>query len=400
MFAFKDINTIDLVAEVAGVRRYVLAKGWTEEYLAPDDVAVYRKQGQHELVLPLDPTYADFRERVLHVVKKIAVLDQKPFETLLYELLLPVSDVVRFRRDDYDTRLGTISMNTGVEFYAGLKKAMLASARTAIKPKSYYTQLAGSEADLFISKCRFGQTEYGSYVTSVICPIEQSYVDADDPQGSLLPEQERSRPIPFARQVTQTFARSVAHIVGAIDDKREASLLEPRSGDLIVSANLCEALIEMAPEGSQSSLYITTQWADILTPSTDMPEQIVVDGERHYSAIRDLVKALKPSSEPKRAEYIGRVEGLRGKVGENRRRQGKIDFVFTAEGRAIKSTVLLDPDSYEEACDAHKLNLYVSIIGMLRQYNERTFLLEDVSNFAIVQRPLPYEVSDVETSKS
>src|SRR5205823_5832138 len=123
------------------------------------------------------------------VINLFAERDQRPAHEILNDLLARTADVLRFRVAIPGYDVGTLPLTEGIRLYEGVKQAILSAARGVINPQKVYARLSTASMDEFIKRCRLGQTERGSYIAIVSCPM------------SLLPERQREN-VPFARQTT------------------------------------------------------------------------------------------------------------------------------------------------------------------------------------------------------
>ena len=58
-----------------------------------------------------------------------------------------------------------------IQLFVNAKKLIAATALDVINPKKMHYGRINEPVRNFLSQCRFGQTEIGSYVVSVICPF-------------------------------------------------------------------------------------------------------------------------------------------------------------------------------------------------------------------------------------
>jgi hypothetical protein len=63
------------------------------------DIAVFHRPDSrlHQVIIPTDPTLADFSEAVIEVVGKLADFEKRPASAVLEHLLLPPADLLSYR---------------------------------------------------------------------------------------------------------------------------------------------------------------------------------------------------------------------------------------------------------------------------------------------------------------
>ena len=49
---------------------------------------------------------------------------------------------------------------------------LLSEAHSVLVPQPYHPRMSRSEAEDFLSRCRLGQTDRGSFVLTVACPLD------------------------------------------------------------------------------------------------------------------------------------------------------------------------------------------------------------------------------------
>jgi hypothetical protein len=386
-----------LVARIkpAEARAYAAASGWVRVPTANGKVAVFNRPGSDldQLLIPLDPDLADYSKRMAEVVEGLAEHQKRPAPEVLNDLLLPPSDVLRFRIDEPETEAGVVPLVQGIDLLEGARRAILASACSVVQPQTFHPRLSRAEAEQLLQACRLGQTERGSFTAVVACPLDAvggeaipakpmplfDGAEAED-GGTSLPAP--PGPEPFTRKATGLLMKSVARIVSAVDADQVTSLLAPASDHPPISANLCEALVMMQPTGDRSRLTIQASWSRTLPPPPGASLPAIVHLRRDvFPVVEKLAVTLRPAREPKPSQFIALVDALSGDPDEHNRVSGEVQLlVFDAEEGSFKARVNLNADDYHIAWEAHGMAGYVSLNGVLK-LGGRVHRIEDVSNF-------------------
>jgi hypothetical protein len=347
------------------LQTYARGTGWDRIDGISGEIAVYRKLfgGQiEELIVPQNPQFSDFLRRIAEAIDVVSKVEARSGTEILHDLLIPPSDVLRFRIASHLTDAGTVPLNDGLSFMAGSRKALLATACSVVQPQAFHPRLSRNEAEEFISNCRLGQTERGSFVATFVCPINALGVESND-QGLLFPLAPAET---FTRKVTGTLMKSVSAIVAAIDADNIARVVTPAPGELQISSNLCEALLEMQPTGAESVLQISSSWARTVPLTTDVPPTVRIRKD-YFPIIEQIERELRPRPEPTEGKFFGRVAKMFG-AEKDGRMQGDVEFLFLWDNeQLVRARLDLSPDDYEVACEAHKRNLMASVTGILFQ---------------------------------
>ena len=347
------------------LRDYLKTLGWSLLEIALRDrlyVLEHPLYPRRQLVFPMDTTAPDYRESVLSVCAKLADLTGLDPDTLIARIHALGDDVLRLRVsfDGNDSSLplgfaGTLVQNT--------EKLLKAAACTALRPRMHHPRLSLSEALQLVEKARFQQTEKGSFVLKVACPIHALEV-----QGELALDD--SNP-PFVRQTTLALQQSLAKLTSAI----EADTLQVLVDDLkvsdapIISSNLCEAIAGMYDESVGNSLEVSFDWSALhAVPEQAKGGRIRIQRD-YFSRVEEVRRELRALELEADDTFIGTVERLDGTMDDDGRRSGDVilALLLPDEGETVRAKISLPADDYENAITAHRTNgAYVRVVGRLR----------------------------------
>lgn len=151
-------------------------------------------------------------------------------------------------------------------------------------------------------------------------------------------------------------------------------LINPGPTDLVISANFLEGILGMNIPEERYALSVSCNWSRTL-PAPDVPHQAQVTAE-FVPAIELIASKLRPRLEPKKDTYVGKVDSLRGTPDDEGRMQGEVTFAFIADDELLRAKVELAHSDYAKACDAHKLDRYVSLTGVLHRGNRIHSILD------------------------
>ncbi len=372
------------------VRDYAIARGWLVDSRVKDRVWLLTNP-QHplrQLLVPKDVQDPGFEDGMMDVATRIADLEQRSVASILADLQSADADVLRIRLVGPAAERGDVSLATDVALRDGARRALLASACSVLDPAPYHPRLSRGAADTLLAACRAGQTEVGSYVIRVMCPLH-----AVEP---IMPE-----PLPFTRRVTISLMRSIDELVSNIEAATLDGYLDAQSEHPGLSANLCEALVQLQPPVDESlaergggEVEISTTWASdpqVAPPSpAEVPSRVVVKAE--YS--RELERAaqrLRPgAAQTGKQWFIGTVERLDGSIGDDGRRAGDVRLsVFLDDGESLRARASLGPDAYAVAVAAHERGrAYVMLFATLHR-GRRISQFGPVERFALVPDAAP-----------
>ena len=186
---------------------------------------------------------------------------------------------------------------------------------------------------------------------------------------------------PFARQSTVRLMTALGHIRGAIDSGDYAQILE--GVGVGVSANLCEAVASMQPEGDQSNLRIRMTWSSSRPRLPKAVETVVGFSQPAFAIIRESGRKLREDVSSTRKRLEGRVISLKAESSLLDGFEGTVTLRAEVGGAPTPVQVVLDSDDYKRACDAHRDGQTVAVTGLLQREAKLYHLLQP-QNFSVV----------------
>ncbi|MCP3135853.1 hypothetical protein [Pyxidicoccus xibeiensis] len=356
------------------VRAYLEARGWRRVPSSRSYAAIYRsiQAPPMEVQVPLDRDLADYAEAMVVIARRVAEHEGRSAESVLHDLLQPHRDLLRFGLEGDTTRDGGVSLADGLDLVNGVRKALLASACSVRKPRAFHPRMGLAEADAFVRQCRLGQTEVGSFVLTVETPLDIGL------QPTLGGE-------PFGRQTAALLLQSVAYLAGSVRAGEPQRVLEPAKGAPVLSANLCEALVEMMPSDESADLRLRGSWSPLLPLRPGVVSEVHVD-RKMYESIERVAHQLRPLHESQPDQFVGTVVELMGGPGDRGEVEGTVVLQVQVDDELLKARVTLGAVDYRKAARAHLEQRYVTVRGILRR-GPRVHWVEQSSGFELVGGP-------------
>jgi hypothetical protein len=336
----------------------VLQKALADRLFVLSNPAYPRRQ----LVFPMDLTAPDYMESTDLVIGKLAGLtDVKP-QSLLNRIQSANDDVMRLRvffdGDDHH-----LPLSFACSLVQSTEKLLKAAACTVLRPRIYHPRLTLSEAAQFVEEAKFGQTELGSFILRVACPINAMAV-----QGTL--EFDDSS-MPFVRQVTLSLHKALSQLTSAIEGDTVDRLVEDlkrASAIPLISSNLCEALSDMHDERVDNSLDLGFDWSVLKHVPQSVTGRPILIQRDYFSRIEEIRRELRSSEVGKIDTFIGTVERLDGEMGVDGNRSGGVvlSLLLRDEGETVRARTVLDVQQYKKADAAHMTSgAYIRVVGRL-----------------------------------
>ncbi|WDR90338.1 hypothetical protein [Burkholderia ambifaria] len=363
-------------------RDFLKAHGWSLLEQALRDrlyVLENKKFPSRQLVFPMDLSAPDYMESVDLAITKLSTLTDQSTQAIATKIHSLKDDVLRLRVF-FDGNDNVLPLSFAGALVNSTEKLLKSAACTALRPRTHHPRLTLNEASQFVDAARFGQTELGSFVLRVACPINSM-----EAQGSLDLGGEDA---PFVRQVTLVLQRALSQLTTAIEADTLDILVEDLKGSSapLISSNLCEAIAGMHDDQVNNSLDIGFDWSVMRrTPDgiSDHPIRIQRD---YFSRIEEVRRELRAQDLHEEDAFIGTVERLDGEMSTDGRRSGQVvlSLLLPDEGETVRVRTVLSADDYAKADRAHMTNgAYVRVVGRLRP-GRQPRQLTDMSSFELL----------------
>jgi len=120
--------------------------------------------------------------RRLHDIVELFASLNNTVDDVVGRMVLPDSDVLRYRVETPETTWGQMRLHYTHEAMHAIYDLLQYSAAGVSSKRTDYRRVSEA-AKSYAEQCRFGQTEYGSFVLKVFVPVEpfQAKDDVGDP---------------------------------------------------------------------------------------------------------------------------------------------------------------------------------------------------------------------------
>lgn len=358
------------------VALYLAAHDWAlvEERLGSFSIWEHREH-KRRVLLPVSQEFGDYPLRIVEILEATQAVEGRSQLEILSDLTSLYCDVVRLRHLSGNVGDASIPLEAGIELVANAKDLLVSAAHAAIKPQPYYAYRM-ERASEYLKRVRLGQTEYGSFVVTLISPIFSS-----------VPLPGRPAAEPFERAVTRTLLQAVAAAVLAAEEAERKSDISPFSElvHLGVSANLCEALVDLHRETGAVELGISISWApgrDLVTPA--IPQRVRIP-QKLVPVLEEASRVFRDTGTEPSTRLTGAVIDLHSEWRlheESPQGAGLITIAGPVEGRVRKVRVTLPMPDYLKAVDAHRQGHIVSVVGRI-QREGNYFTLAEPQGFQV-----------------
>jgi len=355
-----DRNAL-LAVSPSALSAYARATGWHQHSTYRNSSDVYIAEELPEIIIPRVRQLGDYASVVSELITIFADVTGRD-EMNIYRCLVTADrDVIRLRAGD--SHDGSVTLSHGVHLIEGAYKMLLAAACSLDgEPKPVYRAGANRGATELLSKIHLGQTEHGSFVTTLVTPV------LPPPIPSLYPD-DPDHDQPPARQLTirlMEVLAAVRHIIEQTTSGNTIALVEMVKHG--VSANLCEAL-----EGIVSSiptLDVSVSWAQTYPMTETWPP--VLFSTTDAPLLNETGRTFRRHAPHYDVRLQGFVRLLKREEGKE---EGLIHLKTIVDDKEQSVITLLERHDYERVVEAHKDQSAVILSGDLERMNQRWRLL-------------------------
>jgi hypothetical protein len=150
-----------------------------------------------------------------------------------------------------------------------------------------------------------------------------------------------------------------------------------------ISANLCESLLMLRPEGQRSSLGVAVTWSRAFMPEPPEARRVVRLDQEVFDVAAGLGARLRSLPGPRVDRFFGFVQELRGQpTPHDPRPSGEVRFsLLDKEEEEIIARADLNAEDYAVAGEAHLASDPVKFKGILYRL-PRLNRIEQIADFA------------------
>ena len=355
-----DRNAILAVSPMA-LFAYARTSGWAKVDTYGDHSDVYAGPSLPELLIPRTRQLGDYGlvvERLIGIFARVAEVSEN---TIYNDLLTADRDVIRARvSDGYGD--GSVAIDSGVKLVNGARDLVLAAACSLHHPRPLYRTVANREANDLLRQMRLGQTEHGSFVVTLLTPAIPA------PTHQPIFQDLETADAPIARKVTRRLEQALSGtrhaIENAVSGETAAFAAAVNAG---VSANLCEALADLAEPFAALEISIT--WART-RPMPKARQTVTFTGD-DSPILRDAAHSFRNRAPRPDVSLFGSVQVLHR---EETERDSTIVLYASVDGNIQPVRTTLIQSDYDRAIQAHAKRAPVIVEGDLERIGQRWHL--------------------------
>lgn len=359
---------LDVATEKIGfpiLQKYLVNNGFKKIDSRRIDLAIFFKNDENpiEIIIPLNRDFVDYKNSIKNILDKISIYQNRHIEYVINDLIIPPSDIIRFRVVNEGTENGLISFHDGFNLLENAKKSLYATACDIVAPSIYHKKLYSKSANQFIDSCYLGQTERGSFIASIVCPFINSSREENAVQLSLFNEEEVLE-TSLTRTITKKFIKSLHEVKSNIEIGNYDFLEEQINADKI-SINFLESIVELGDYGDKDQIDISVSWTNHIEKIHDLPSEITFTKD-YIQPLEYIISKYSPKDEGITGSFVGKISKAETNPDIDKRNNGEITFNFINElNKIVKAKVNLNQEQFSEALKALDNGQNVKIDGEL-----------------------------------
>lgn len=333
--------------DINDILNYVQNNGWNE-FKVNKNVAIYQKRNNNNLYqinIPLNKDLYDYDDALKKTCYIISKAHDKEISNIIFELLYPLCDVIKFKMINADISNGSVLINDAISLYENAKKMLSTCAHSYYKQSNLSKEFENITINEYLDKCRFSQTEVGSYVVSLICPCK------DKNKKSLIFSEKEECENSLARAVSNKFMKDLDTIESFIrNDRPVDELILNKQIDI----SFLEGIMNLNKNYS-NKIEISTK---LVFKEQTNNEKVILD-KSFVEPIEKAIKIYKDKIIPKNITITGKIKLLSSEPSIINRNYGFIKIVSIVDNKIYK--IKLNIYDYNLALKDHSLGKTINV---------------------------------------
>jgi hypothetical protein len=358
----------DLVAylERRGWERFELAREAVVEYRSPADPAT----DFFPVLLPRQRDLFDYTRMVTQAIRAVADFESRPPLDVVMQMMA-LQDVFKTRVASFGADDGTIRLDQVIELTGSVRDLLIYSASSELRTARFFPRRL-REATELARNCKFGQTEFGSFVATFYLPLPANQ------QERLFEVNQFPDPVPLARRTLTRIMRGL-EVVNVASETGDYRVIAEHFENAL-NANMCDALADIVEETTGDALEFSIAM-DPVWAIPDVPNDVIIQ-RRAFPLIQEAARELRGPPELRRVTVEGWVYQLQHEGPLAVGTDYQIRVLWEDVDGTYKIKVSLTPDEYEMAIEAHRTERPVRVSGELERIG-RYWILMNPQDFTL-----------------
>lgn len=292
-----DLITVEKLEKVLSFLKWreldILMNGRVRQFVSPDD--------EYVVLIPLVKDFSDYYRVMGETLQSVADFENRSVLSLINRILNPSYDIQKWRIANSYTSDGKIPFFSMVDTIEKIKDVLATAYLDTLNPARFHKKVYTSDVNKNISEYSFGQTEIGSYILNVLCPLGDYQYTVFNPT-----EQD----IPLNRKINIRLLSSIDNIQKDLknDDKNK---VDEDVDQGLYSVNFLDSLVDIYDETKNAEMNIVVDWCKDVKFANEQPISSVKLEPIFMEKVNFIADKYRPKKEeniPK--SYYGKIDSI------------------------------------------------------------------------------------------
>lgn len=376
MLGLPNMDEVLRHIEPGAVATFLRSQGYVPDGISNKTISIFVCTRGDMILLPLDQSARDYAIRLRDIIE-LFVDENTPPDDVVGKIVLPHSDIMRYRIDSPESAWGHLRLSYSHEAMGGLYNLLQFTAAGVSTQKLDYRRVS-DHAQLFARQCRFGQTEYGSFVIKVFCPVSPL---------RLMEETDE----PFGRQTTRAVLENLAFLSSEKSEDPEEPMPPTMNRQVATSVQRLEPQGRFGVQTQVAMRFTSRVEPDAIEHSktAERPVDSIKSlnlGPFIFSRARSVGDRLKKAEEFRRELLTGHIETLhkdRPREESEQSHEVLLDVKYGTSRRKLRVRLL--PRQYKNAMIWHDTNREVDVDAVI-DTRGKVWSVYQLNSFGVVPR--------------
>ena len=292
-----DLITVEKLEKVFSFLKWreldVLMNGRVRQFVSPDD--------EYVALIPLVKEFSDYYRVMGETLQSIASFENRSIEALVNRILNPSYDIQKWRIANNYTSDGKIPFFSMTDTIEKIKDVLATAYLDTLNPTRFHKKVYTTDVNKNISEYSFGQTEIGSYILNILCPLGNYQYTIFNPT-----EQD----IPVNRKINMRLLSSIDNIQKDLKNSNNNKVDEDVDQGLY-SINFLDSLVDIYDETKDTEMNIIVDWCKDIGFVNEPPISSIKLEPIFMEKVNFIADKYRPKKEENiKKTYYGKIESI------------------------------------------------------------------------------------------
>lgn len=358
-----DLITVEKLEKVLSFLKWreldVLMNGRVRQFVSPDD--------EYVVLIPLVKDFSDYYRVMGETLQSVADFENRSVLSLVNRILNPSYDIQKWRIANSYTSDGKIPFFSMADTIERIKDVLATAYLDTLNPARFHKKVYTTDVNKNISEYSFGQTEIGSYILNVLCPLGDYQYTVFNPT-----EQD----IPLNRKINMRLLSSIDNIQKDLknDDRNK---VDEDVDQGLYSVNFLDSLVDIYDETKDTEMNIVVDWCKDVKFANEQPISSVKLEPIFMEKVNFIADKYRPKKEeniPK--SYYGKIDSINANPDVESREYVQIRLVAIGDdSKKVNIQSKLDYATYYSMVNtAFESGVNVKLSGVYRNIGRQKWI--------------------------